>query len=145
MRLLRVYVWLAGGLALAGLGYYFLRIGLDRADKAASAAGLFVGIVGLGISVYNAVLTSRSVARTRGAQTVLSSRVDGEVFQARGVAGNIRINSAPTGSSRLAGSIPPSKSSQKDLTVDGQIVRDSDIRGPVRQFDEVGGDIEAQQ
>ncbi|MET7881351.1 hypothetical protein ABZS52_31005 [Micromonospora profundi] len=145
MRLLRMFVWLAGGLAIAGLGYYFLRIGLDKADKAASAAGFFVGILGLGISVYNAVLASRSLARPRGTQAVLSSRVDGEVFQARGVKGSIKINSAPRGGGRIPDRVQASKSSKKDLTMDGQTVRDSDIRGPIRQLDEVGGDIEAEQ
>ncbi|WP_203982868.1 hypothetical protein [Sphaerisporangium rufum] len=38
--------------ALAGLGVYLARVGLDEADKLASVGGLFVGLVGLGVAVY---------------------------------------------------------------------------------------------
>ncbi|MBD3139911.1 hypothetical protein [Microbispora bryophytorum] len=38
--------------ALAALGVYLSRVGLDKADKLASVIGLFVALVGLGVAVY---------------------------------------------------------------------------------------------
>jgi len=51
---------LAGGLILAGVGVVFLVVGLDKADKIASSAGLFVGLAGLGVSVYGVILARRA-------------------------------------------------------------------------------------
>ncbi|MFG2057850.1 hypothetical protein ACGFI9_27895 [Micromonospora sp. NPDC048930] len=142
MRLLRVYVWLAGGLVVGGLGYYFFRLGLDKADKAASVAGLFIGIVGLGISVYNAIAASRSAKDATRKQSVVSSRISGDVFQASNVSGSIKLNSGPSRRGISEGNIPPYGSNNGHLKMDGQTVRDSDVRGPVRQLNEVGGDVE---
>ncbi|WP_182884718.1 hypothetical protein [Microbispora sp. H10885] len=53
-----VPVWGGAGVAvaaLAGLGVYLSQVGLDKADKLASVAGLFVGLAGLGVAVYGLV------------------------------------------------------------------------------------------
>jgi hypothetical protein len=39
-------------LALAGLGAYFVVVGLDKANKLAGIIGVFVGLAGLSLSVY---------------------------------------------------------------------------------------------
>jgi hypothetical protein len=50
-------VWvLASGLLLAAVGVVFVLVGLDKADKIASSAGFFVGLAGLGVSVYGVIL-----------------------------------------------------------------------------------------
>ncbi|MFI6457859.1 hypothetical protein ACIBF6_40660 [Streptosporangium amethystogenes] len=54
----RVLVWAGAGIAvaaLAGLGVYLSRVGLDEADKLASVIGLFVALAGLGVAVYGVV------------------------------------------------------------------------------------------
>jgi hypothetical protein len=40
------------GLLIVGVGSAFLLIGLDKADKVASAIGALVGLAGLGVSVW---------------------------------------------------------------------------------------------
>ncbi|WP_176308433.1 hypothetical protein [Micromonospora sp. NBS 11-29] len=142
MRLPRLYIWLAAGLAVGGLGYYFFRLGLEKADKAASAAGLFIGIAGLGISVFNAVAASRSDRGATTKQSVTSSRVASGVFQASKVSGSIRITSEPDSEGMFEGYTPPRDSNINPPSLGGQSVHKSDVRGPVIQFDEVGGDIE---
>ncbi|MEV4169445.1 hypothetical protein [Nonomuraea sp. NPDC049709] len=41
--------------AMAGLGVYFVRVGLEHADKLASVIGVFVALIGLVIAVYGVV------------------------------------------------------------------------------------------
>ncbi|MGW9372215.1 hypothetical protein ACWGVR_19570 [Streptomyces xanthophaeus] len=48
------------GLGVVGLGVFFAVAGLDDADKLASVIGVFVGLAGLGLSVYGIVLARRS-------------------------------------------------------------------------------------
>lgn len=38
--------------ALAGLGIYFAKVGLAQADQWASVLGLFVAVVGLGVTIF---------------------------------------------------------------------------------------------
>ncbi|MFI7134311.1 hypothetical protein ACIBQ1_52195 [Nonomuraea sp. NPDC050153] len=42
------------------LGLYFVRVGLDEADKLASVIGAFVGLAGLGVAVYGLIADRRS-------------------------------------------------------------------------------------
>jgi hypothetical protein len=47
---MRALIWggvLAFGLTLLGLSIYFIRIGLDRADKVSIVLSVFVGLIGL--------------------------------------------------------------------------------------------------
>ncbi|WP_156055975.1 hypothetical protein [Streptosporangium roseum] len=59
----RAWAWGGGVAATAtavALGIYFDRVGLDKADKLASAIGLFVALAGLAVSVYGIIQTRRS-------------------------------------------------------------------------------------
>ncbi|WP_182876986.1 tetratricopeptide repeat protein [Microbispora sp. H10670] len=49
------------GLALVALGVLLFRAGLDDADKWASVIGVFVGLLGLGLSGYGVVLSRRAL------------------------------------------------------------------------------------
>jgi hypothetical protein len=51
--------------ALAGLGIYLARVGLDDADKLASVIGLFVALAGLAVAVYGLVAERRGSGSTR--------------------------------------------------------------------------------
>jgi Co/Zn/Cd efflux system component len=65
----RVAVWAAsiiGGLALIGLRVFFVVNGLDRASKLASVIGVFVGLLGLVVSVYGVALARRGPTQTDG-------------------------------------------------------------------------------
>jgi hypothetical protein len=48
---------IVAGVAMAGLGVYFVVIGLDWADKLAGVIGVFVGLAGLSLAGYGALLT----------------------------------------------------------------------------------------
>jgi hypothetical protein len=83
-----VVIWLGmlvGGLLLAGLSIYFVKIGLDRADKVASAISALVGLVGLGLAAYGVVL-ARAVpthppAPGERSQVVADSTISGDNIQ----------------------------------------------------------------
>jgi hypothetical protein len=127
-----------GGLALVGLGTYFVATGLDRADKLASVIGAFVGMIGLAVAMYGVVLARRGQIQPDG-QTVAGSTVGGEVLQVRRVHGGLRVGSraaaplsAPVVSARSA--------SRPTTTPGGQSVIGTQTSGPVRQVDDVGGD-----
>ncbi|MGW5263596.1 hypothetical protein ACWEQG_21720 [Microbispora sp. NPDC004025] len=71
-------VWGGAGVAvaaLAALGVYLSRVGLDKADKLASVIGLFVALAGLGVAVYGLIaerssggggVRQRAIATGRG-------------------------------------------------------------------------------
>ncbi|SEG57675.1 hypothetical protein SAMN05444920_103255 [Nonomuraea solani] len=51
----RVLVWsgaVVAVAALAGLGVYFVRVGLEEADRLASVIGVFVALAGLAVAIY---------------------------------------------------------------------------------------------
>lgn len=54
-------------LALAGLGAYFGVVGLDRANKLAPVVGVFVALIGVGVSWYGTTRRSGSSATPRQA------------------------------------------------------------------------------
>ncbi|MEU8377958.1 hypothetical protein [Streptosporangium sp. NPDC048865] len=61
----RVVKWVGGALFLGaaiGMGVYFLRIGLAKADQAASVVGAFVGVAGLALAVYGTLTARRADA-----------------------------------------------------------------------------------
>ncbi|WP_214103911.1 hypothetical protein [Acrocarpospora catenulata] len=60
-RLLWAIVGLLTGLALAGLAAYFVKVGLDDADKTASVIGAFIGLIGLGLAGYGIVLSRQAL------------------------------------------------------------------------------------
>ncbi|SDR23223.1 hypothetical protein SAMN04489764_4291 [Thermostaphylospora chromogena] len=114
----RVPVWGGAGVAVAALvvlGVYLYRVGLDKADKLASVIGLFVALIGLGVTVYGLVAERRSgggaprqagtrddaAGATSGAaggarpiQQQAEAVEDGEVLQAGGVINDGRRSEA---------------------------------------------------
>jgi len=51
----------AAGVLVAGLGVFFTRVGLNEADQYASVFGVFLALIGLGVSVYSVVLARRAL------------------------------------------------------------------------------------
>jgi hypothetical protein len=51
---------ITGGLALVGLGWFFLTVGLEQADRWASAIGVFVAVAALAVSLFGVVLVYRA-------------------------------------------------------------------------------------
>ncbi|MEU8377850.1 hypothetical protein [Streptosporangium sp. NPDC048865] len=78
---------------LVALGWYFIAVGLDRADKLASVLGAFVGLLGLGLAVYGAVSSRPEEADPEpepgGVHNEISGTVHGNAVQARDVEGGI--------------------------------------------------------
>ncbi|WP_030453258.1 hypothetical protein [Herbidospora cretacea] len=75
----RWLVWIGAAIAvaaLAGLGFYMARVGLEKADQLASVLGLVVAVTGLGIIVYGLV-----AARRDGRSSAGSGRSEGGVWQ----------------------------------------------------------------
>ncbi|MFJ8747494.1 hypothetical protein ACIRL2_50230 [Embleya sp. NPDC127516] len=89
------------GLGVVGLGVFFAVAGLDDADKLASVIGVFVGLVGLGLSVYGIVLARRSPplpgpaapggAAVGSVHNVFSGGTARDVYQA----GNLTVDRGP--------------------------------------------------
>jgi hypothetical protein len=75
----RVAKWVGGALttiSVIGLGAYFARVGLDKADKIASVTGAFIGLAGLALTIYGIVTGSPSQARQ---QPTPATRTSGAV------------------------------------------------------------------
>lgn len=139
----RVAVWVLAvllGLALVGLGVWLGVADLDRADKLASVAGVFVGLVGLVLSVYGVVLARRAV-RSSG------DRGDGQVVERVHASSGLDVVDAVGGSVHLgagqaiasgarAGTVPPQPLGE-------QSVRDVTSGGHVRVVRGVGGDVDS--
>ncbi|WP_242625398.1 hypothetical protein [Krasilnikovia cinnamomea] len=133
----------AGGVLVAGLGAFLVVEGLDKADKWASVFGLFVGLAGLGLAVAGTV----GGRRHAGGQSVTDSTIGGGVAQVRGVRSNVRIGPGTAPPAAAAAAASPSApsasaSSPSGGDGDGQSVTRSSTAGPVRQVDDVGGDVE---
>ncbi|MFY1621569.1 hypothetical protein ACN268_00365 [Micromonospora sp. WMMD735] len=136
-------VVIAVGVVVAALGVFLAVQTLDRADKFASVFGLFVAVAGLGLSAYG-VFGAR---RAAGGQSVADSVVGGGVTQVRGVRGSVRFGpSAPdVGSPSIPATPQPSAPGAAADGVpagDGQSVTRSWTAGPVRQVDDVDGDVD---
>ncbi|WP_254876719.1 hypothetical protein [Verrucosispora sp. NA02020] len=134
---------IAGGLLVAGLGAFLTVQGLDDADKWASVLGLFVGLAGLGLAAAGAAGTRRQARN----QSVVNTVVGGGVTQVRGVRGSVRLGSAATPPTAAPPVAPPSApTGGPPAAASGgggdQLVSGSSVTGPVRQVDEVGGDVE---
>jgi drug/metabolite transporter (DMT)-like permease len=140
----RWVVAFAGGVLVAVIGAFLAVQGLDKADKWASVAGLFVGLAGLGLAAAGAVDGRRHAGR----QSVTDSTIGGGVFQVSGVDGSVRIGpgtasatppAPPTGAAAPSSAAPASAPTDGD---EGQSVTRSSTAGPVRQVNDVGGDVE---
>ncbi|MEV4020478.1 hypothetical protein AB0J35_59365 [Nonomuraea angiospora] len=62
--------------AMAGLGVYFWRVGLEDADKLASVIGVFVALSGLGTAVYGLVTSPKQQEPQEGEPQVSASEPD---------------------------------------------------------------------
>ncbi|MEV5283599.1 hypothetical protein [Streptomyces sp. NPDC052811] len=63
--------WLWGtavlaGLAMIGLGAYFVHVGLDKSNTISGILGLFVSIAGLAISVFSTIQGRAALPASRG-------------------------------------------------------------------------------
>ncbi|MBQ0990719.1 hypothetical protein KBX08_11520 [Micromonospora sp. H61] len=126
------------GLLVAGIGVFLAAEGLDNADKWASIMALFVAIAGLGLSAWGGFVANRGMARQR----LHGSIVGGGVAQVRGARGSVHIgrtaDDLPHPLASTAGAAPSGP------TIDGgdQSVTNTWTAGPVRQVDDVGGDVD---
>lgn|GEM_PF-5478085 len=77
--------------ALVALGWYFIAVGLDRADKLASVLGAFVGLLGLGLAIYGTVSSRPEATQPApgGVHNEITGTVHGSAVQARDVEGGI--------------------------------------------------------
>ena len=75
-----------GGLVALGLGVYFIKVGLDRANQVAGILGLFVSIAGLLLSGYSVIQASSAVraGNSSGARMTQSSGNNSTNIQATG-------------------------------------------------------------
>jgi hypothetical protein len=87
--------------ATAGLAALFAVAGLGRADEVASVVGAFIGLAGLGVSVYGLV-QARSDAGPghadgddAGRQAVSGSSVGGRTVQVSKAAGGVTVRPSP--------------------------------------------------
>ncbi|GAA0821538.1 hypothetical protein GCM10009525_08520 [Streptosporangium amethystogenes subsp. fukuiense] len=78
--------------ALVALGWYFIAVGLDRADKLASVLGAFVGLLGLGLAVFGAVSSPPKDTESGGVHNEISGTVHGNAVQARDIEGGITFD-----------------------------------------------------
>lgn len=142
-----VRAWLLGvatGMAVAGLGAYFVVAGLGEASEVAGVVGLFVGLAGLAVSMYGVRQAHRDATAAEGGQSVIASRTAGRIVQVRGVRGSVRIGEkppiAPRRSSGEGGPAPgPAVEAEH---AGGQSVTGSEAGGGITQVDGVGGDVD---
>lgn len=128
------------GLALVGLGVFFVIAGLDDADKLASVIGGFAALIGLGLSVYGVVLTRRTPARplSPGLQRVDHVDAGRGVDVVDTVAGNVRL-----GLLTPPPAVPPAALPAPTQGVSGeQSVTNVRANGAIRVIRGVGGDVE---
>ncbi|MEV6602846.1 hypothetical protein [Kutzneria sp. NPDC051319] len=142
----RVLLWAAsivGGVALVALGVFVTVTNPIAAGLWSSVLGAFIGLVGVALSVYGIVLARRASDDTSTAQSVTDSTISGDVTQVRRVKGGVKLGAAPP-VLPIVGPAPPSGTSTPPAAppVGGQSVIGSQVAGPVRQIDDVGGDVE---
>jgi hypothetical protein len=77
-------VVLLAGAALVALGLSFVAVGLYEASEIAGVIGAFVGLIGMGLSVYGIVLARRPQSAERAGvagQVVSDSNIGGDNIQ----------------------------------------------------------------
>ncbi|MGW3353537.1 hypothetical protein ACWDA3_60545 [Nonomuraea rubra] len=145
----RILTWVGGAstiVAASCLASYFVKVGLDKADKLASVLGLFVALVGLVLAIWGVMLARKSVPSTRtSSQSVADGTVHGDVTQIRGVTGSVRIGHSAPRFDPGSHTTPTSAASSQAALPEGQYVIRSDIGGSVHQIDQVGGDAEIER
>ena len=88
----RRVTWIAATVALLGaLVTVFALIGLDEADKLASAIGAVVGLAALAVALFSARSPGPPEQPTSGGQSVQNADVGGHIMQIRDVKGDVSI------------------------------------------------------
>ncbi|WP_432060816.1 hypothetical protein [Streptomyces sp. S1] len=127
----RVRAWagaVLGGIGLVALGVFFVRSGLESADRLASVIGVFVGIAGLALAAYGTVRTRRTAsgppAGHHGDVTnvVRDATVEGSVLQAR----DVTTGRGPRGRAPHPGGV---SNSVENSTVRGDLTQSRDTFG----------------
>lgn len=145
-------VWSASGVLIAGLGAFFVKVGLDEADKYASVAGAFGTLAGLGLALVSLIGRQapgepplRESEPTAG-QRMRGSSISGDAIQVRGVGGDVRIGSAPPAPLGGGPRRPPRETSTtRPASADIQSVDDVRIGGSGIQVDQVTGDVDVER
>ncbi|GAB3446235.1 hypothetical protein GCM10027436_36630 [Actinophytocola sediminis] len=94
-------LWLVAvfGAAVLVVGGVMLKVGLDRADQVGSVVGALVGVIGLGVATFSAVVAVRAL-RTDGTSaakppavrnSVRDSTIDGPNVQVGSIGGDANI------------------------------------------------------
>ncbi|MBW6439559.1 hypothetical protein KZ829_38120 [Actinoplanes hulinensis] len=130
------------GLILMGVGLFFLDLGLEDADKAASVVGAITGIAGLGLSTVSFLLArpgaSSAAAPGPGGQRVDNVESGAAVDVVDGVAGNARLGDhAPAVTSR-PGARPVAPSHPQGE----QSVTNTKATGAIRIVRGIDGDLD---
>lgn len=148
--------WLGRAAALliiTGVAAYLLSVGLDRADKLASALSLLVGL--LALSATYLLPAPGADAREGGSQTVDRSEVGGRLVQARRIAGSLRAARGPRPTTpappAAPGSWPPAPGEQSPgehppggrppAGPGAQRVEGTRVGGDLTQVDGVDGEV----
>ncbi|WP_406372801.1 hypothetical protein OG788_21495 [Streptomyces sp. NBC_00647] len=75
----RKALWITGaaiGVALAGLGIYFIHIGMDRSNAISGVLGFFASVIGLAVSVFS-LIQARPSQQSNSPQSVRMSQQSG--------------------------------------------------------------------
>jgi hypothetical protein len=118
--------------------------GLDRAEKWISIAGMVVS-TGIGIGGLLLGWASLRVGTPAPAQRIEGSTVGGDVVQARGVRGGLRIGPPTVAHHVPADSGPIAVSSDWGQRPLGQSVSGTHAAGSMHQIDDIGGDVEIER
>jgi hypothetical protein len=100
-RIVLAVLVIAVGIVLAGVGVFFVLVGLEDADQWAGVLSVFLAALGLGVSVYGALLTRRGLAQQ---PPVAGQRVRGDVQGPNlqiGQAGDVRVGVVSVRSRRI--------------------------------------------
>jgi len=123
-------------LVFAGTAFYLASVGLDKADKVASALGLLVAVGAL-IAPYLLPPPEGDHSESSRMQRVTNTVVSGHLTQARNVK-DVRVHGARPGSPAQAS--PPGAGSAPEIR-NGQYVNGVWVGGNLTQIDGVDGDI----
>lgn len=139
MRRSSGWVWggrVAAVLVMAGLVAYLSVVGLDQADKLASALGLLVAVAAL-VAPYLLPSPDRPSSRSGSTQSIVNSAVGGHLTQVRDAQG-VRVQGPAT-----SGPPPPVHPGADPVPElqGGQYVNGVWVGGNVTQIDGADGDV----
>ncbi|GGN63666.1 hypothetical protein GCM10010112_23120 [Actinoplanes lobatus] len=124
------------GLILMGVGLFFLDLGLEDADKAASVVGAITGIAGLGLSTASFLLARPGAGSA--AQRVDNVESGATIDVVDGVAGNARLGDHPPVVTTQPGERPATPSHPQGE----QSVTNTKATGAIRIVRGVDGDLD---